>query len=141
MTRTLERNILRFGAVWNLVNGLITIIGFGSQIRVDGIQGLSDATMANKDLVGSLIDSVFMVVMAYGLLQIAIGVLNFVVVRNMRDNKIQKGFIIWLAILMILSLITMDIIGTLIYVVLFVLYLSRNKAIRLQKQLQYQNQI
>lgn len=134
MKRHLERNLLRLGGTWNLINGLITVLGFSSQLKIDGISYLTNSSIDGLEVSGSLIDSVYMIAVGYGLIQIIIGIVNYIVVRNMKNNQIQKGFIIWLGAIMSVSIVTADIMGTLLYVVLFVLYQSRNKAIRLSKQ-------
>ncbi|PTQ81788.1 hypothetical protein C8U37_12023 [Trichococcus patagoniensis] len=135
MKRTLERNLLRGGAIWNLINGMVTILGYATWIKTSGIGALSSGLSSDINFDGSLIDSVYTIAVGYGILQLIIGVFNIIVVRSLRNNQIQKRVIVWLGGLLLFSTITLDVIGIIIYSVLFVIYQSRNKAIRLANQL------
>lgn len=135
MNRTLERNLLRGGAIWNLINGMVTILGYATWIKTSGIGALSSGLSSDINFDGSLIDSVYTIAVGYGILQLIIGVFNIIVVRRMRNNQIQKRVVVWLGGLLLFSISTLDVIGIIIYSVLFVIYQSRNKAIRLANQM------
>ncbi|MDK2780715.1 MAG: hypothetical protein PWP61_1012 [Trichococcus sp.] len=135
MKRTLERNLLRGGAIWNLINGMVTILGYATWIKTSGIGALSSGMSADINFDGSLIDSVYTIAVGYGILQLIIGVFNLIIVRRMRNNQIQKRVVFWLGGLLLFSVVTLDVIGIIIYSVLFVIYQSRNKAIRLANQM------
>ncbi len=135
MKRTLERNLLRGGAVWNLINGMVTILGYATWIKTSGIGALSSGLSADINFDGSLIDSVYTIAVGYGILQLIIGVFNLIIVRRLRNNHIQKRVVMWLGGLLLFSVATLDVIGIIIYSVLFVIYQSRNKAIRLANQM------
>lgn len=131
MERKLERNILKLAGVWNIINGLITVLAYSSWLKVGGIAEMTLMQSGQAQISGSILDSVYMVTVGYGFLQIIIGVINFIVVRSMRNNAIQVGFIVWIVSLALISLTTLDVIGTLVYTVLFVIYQARNKAIKI----------
>ena len=135
MKRTLERNLLRGGAIWNLINGTVTILGYATWIKTSGIGALYSGMSADINFDGSLIDSVYTIAVGYGILQLIIGVFNLIIVRRMRNNQIQKRVVLWLGGLLLFSVATLDVIGIIIYSVLFVIYQSRNKAIRLANQM------
>lgn len=135
MKRTLERNLLRGGAIWNLINGVVTILGYATWIKTSGISALSSGMSSDINFDGSLIDSVYTIAVGYGILQLIIGVFNIIIVRRMRNNQIQKRVVAWLGGLLLFSISTLDVIGIIIYSVLFVIYQSRNKAIRLANQM------
>ncbi len=135
MKRTLERNLLRGGAIWNLINGMVTILGYATWIKTSGIGALSSGMSSDINFDGSLIDSVYTIAVGYGILQLIIGVFNIIIVRRMRNNQIQKRVVVWLGGLLLFSISTLDVIGIIIYSVLFVIYQSRNKAIRLANQM------
>jgi hypothetical protein len=135
MKRTLERNLLRGGAIWNLINGVVTILGYATWIKTSGIGALSSGMSSDINFDGSLIDSVYTIAVGYGILQLIIGVFNIIIVRRMRNNQIQKRVVVWLGGLLLFSISTLDVIGIIIYSVLFVIYQSRNKAIRLANQM------
>nr|WP_321292828.1 hypothetical protein [uncultured Trichococcus sp.] len=135
MNRTLERNLLRGGAIWNLINGMVTILGYATWIKTSGIGALSSGMSSDINFDGSLIDSVYTIAVGYGILQLIIGVFNIIIVRRLRNNQIQKRVVVWLGGLLLFSIGTLDVIGIIIYSVLFVIYQSRNKAIRLANQM------
>lgn len=135
MKRTLERNLLRGGAIWNLINGMVTILGYATWIKTSGIGALSSGLSSDINFDGSLIDSVYTIAVGYGILQLIIGVFNIIIVRRLRNNQIQKRVVVWLGGLLLFSVATLDVIGIIIYSVLFVIYQSRNKAIRLANQM------
>lgn len=135
MKRTLERNLLRGGAIWNLINGMVTILGYATWIKTSGIGALSSGMSSDINFDGSLIDSVYTIAVGYGILQLIIGVFNIIIVRRLRNNQIQKRVVVWLGGLLLFSISTLDVIGIIIYSVLFVIYQSRNKAIRLANQM------
>ncbi|OUL07805.1 hypothetical protein B0533_12530 [Sedimentibacter sp. SX930] len=135
MKRTLERNLLRGGAIWNLINGMVTILGYATWIKTSGIGALSSGMSSDINFDGSLIDSVYTIAVGYGILQLIIGVFNIIIVRRLRNNQIQKRVVVWLVGLLLFSISTMDVIGIIIYSVLFVIYQSRNKAILLANQM------
>lgn len=135
MKRTLERNLLRGGGIWNLINGVVTILGYATWIKTSGIGALSSGMSSDINFDGSLIDSVYTIAVGYGILQLIIGVFNIIIVRRMRNNQIQKRVVVWLGGLLLFSISTLDVIGIIIYSVLFVIYQSRNKAIRLANQM------
>lgn len=131
MKRKLERKIFTFAGLWNLINGLITVLTYSSWLKIEGISAISNIEPEQLRMTGSLIDSVYMVTVGYGILQIIIGIINFITVRNIRNNSIQIGFIIWIISMCAISIITLDIIGSLLYIVLLVIYQARNKAIKI----------
>jgi len=135
MKRTLERNILRCGAVWNIINGMITILGYATWIKTSGIGALSSGLSTDINFDGALIDSVYTIAVGYGILQLIIGLFNIIVVRRLRNNQIQMRVVVWLGALLLISVMTMDVVGIVIYSVLFVIYQSRNKAIRFANQM------
>lgn len=135
MKRTLERNLLRGGAIWNIINGMVTILGYATWIKTSGIGALSSGLSSDINFDGSLIDSVYTIAVGYGIFQLIIGVFNLIIVRRLRNNQIQKRVVVWLGGLLLFSVATLDVIGIIIYSVLFVIYQSRNKAIRLANQL------
>ncbi|SFF07543.1 hypothetical protein [Trichococcus pasteurii] len=91
MNRALERNLLRGGAIWNLINGMVTILGYATWIKTSGIGALSSGLSSDINFDGSLIDSVYTIAVGYGILQLIIGVFNIIVVRRLRIIKYRKG--------------------------------------------------
>lgn len=136
MKRGLERKLVMSGAVWNLFTALMTLFGYHSWFNEQGAQALKDTNQELLLVSTSLIDSVSSVILTFGLFMFVMAIINFLVGVHLKDNKIQKKIIIWIGIWTVVQLLSMDVVGFLIYMFAFVFYLSRNKAIRLaQKQL------
>ncbi|AEB29017.1 hypothetical protein CAR_c02820 [Carnobacterium sp. 17-4] len=100
-------------------------------VRSEGISHLRTIPTNELEVNGNLVDSLFTVSVTYGLLLFVIGFINFFIIKTIEDGKIQKKIIIWSGILVMFSLITLDVISLLSYLMMFVVYQSKNKAIRL----------
>lgn len=132
MKRKLEKNILRAGAVWDVVVGLITMFGYYPWFEEQGL-----AAMQNNEnydyLSSSLVGTISKVVMIVALATILMGILSWVAAKDMRDNKIEKGRMRWMLFCVVVHLLIYDVVGIVFYLVAFVLYVSKNKALKLMK--------
>ncbi|MDQ0229396.1 hypothetical protein [Metabacillus malikii] len=131
MTRKLERNLLMAGSIWNAITALLTIFAYSPWFQKVGVDKLKQ-TNPDTMLVGTtMIDSVTKVVVTFGLFMFVGAIVNFVIAKNMKDHAIQYKIVIWIAAWGILQLVTMDVIGFVIFLITFVIYLAKNKAIKL----------
>ncbi|WP_041556066.1 hypothetical protein [Carnobacterium sp. 17-4] len=131
MKRNIERKLFLIGSIWNIINAFITVFGYSMWVRSEGISHLRTIPTNELEVNGNLVDSLFTVSVTYGLLLFVIGFINFFIIKTIEDGKIQKKIIIWSGILVMFSLITLDVISLLSYLMMFVVYQSKNKAIRL----------
>jgi hypothetical protein len=132
MSRGLERKLLIAGSIWNLVTALITIFGYSTWFKKEGIQGLQGAEPAAMAVGTTMIDSVSKVIVTFGLFIFVGAIVNFLVARNLRDDEIQKKMVLWIACWGIIQLLAMDVVGFVIYMIAFVIYMAKNKAVKLQ---------
>ena len=130
MSRKLERNIVKATSIWHFTNGLVSIFFYGLDFKRNGEVLLSQAYPELGAGSASLVDNIYVVLSTYGLLMILIGFLNFFFVKNLKDYEISRKWQIWMAVLLVLSVITMDLISILGYSVLVAIYNSKNKSIR-----------
>ncbi|HZH59878.1 MAG TPA: hypothetical protein VEY70_09925 [Metabacillus sp.] len=133
MSRGLERKLLMVGSIWNMITALITIFGYSTWFKKTGVQGLQN-TSVDTMLVGTtMIDSVSKVILTFGLFMFVGAIVNFLIARNMQDNIIQRKTLIWIACWGLLQLLVMDVIGFVLFLIAFVIYTAKNKAIKLSQ--------
>lgn len=130
MKRKAEKRVLLAAAIWNILNAAMTIFGYSGWFRNEGIDAFKKGNEYSY-LSTSLLDSLIQVVMIYGLIVLVIGVINLFVSRFMENSLIDRRVMIWLGVCTILSFISFDMIGILLYLVTFVLYMARNKALKI----------
>jgi|SRR5699024_3697702 len=135
MNRRFERILLFIGASWNLITSLLTIFSYNTWFNNQGTQQLRGAD-GNELIVGShLLDNVSKVIMTFGLFMFVSSMVTFLIAVKMKDNKIQKKILIWIGMWAVIQLVSMDIIGFVIFLLSFVIYISKNKAIKLANDL------
>ncbi|MBP1969294.1 hypothetical protein J2Z83_001398 [Virgibacillus natechei] len=133
MNRGLERKLLIIGSIWNLFTSLLTIFSYNTWFNKEGAQQLQNADF-NLMITGTqLIDNLSRVILTFGLFMFVGSIVNFLVALKMQDNIIQYKVLIWIFIWGIVQLFSMDIIGFVIFLIAFVIYLSKNKAVNLSK--------
>ncbi|MFD1848602.1 hypothetical protein [Oceanobacillus bengalensis] len=131
MNRGLERKLLFTGAGWNLFTALLTIFSYHTWFNNQGAKQLGNADGSTL-LVGThLLDNVSKVILTFGLFMFVASILNFLIAVKLKDNMIQKKVLIWIGIWAAVQLATMDVIGFVIYLLAFVIYFAKNKAIKL----------
>lgn len=130
MKRKAEKRVLLAAAIWNILNAAMTIFGYSGWFRNEGIDAFKKGNEYSY-LSTSLLDSLIQVVMIYGLIVLVIGVINLFVSRFMENSLIDRRVMIWLGVCTILSFISFDMIGIFLYLITFVLYMARNKALKI----------
>ncbi|PMC33756.1 hypothetical protein CJ195_26730 [Bacillus sp. UMB0899] len=133
MNRGLERKLLIAGSIWNMITALITIFGYSTWFKKTGVQGLQNTSIDTMLVGTTMIDSVSKVILTFGLFMFVGAITNFLIARNMQDNTIQRKTLIWIACWGLLQLLVMDVIGFVIFLIAFVIYTAKNKAIKLSQ--------
>ncbi|WP_260681914.1 hypothetical protein [Alkalicoccobacillus porphyridii] len=86
-------------------------------------------------LAGSqMVNNVLQVILLFGIFTLIGAIITFFLAVKMKDHSIQKGIMIWIAVWGMILLFSMDILGFLLFLIAFVIYLAKNKAIRLADQ-------
>lgn len=131
MKRTAERTLLLIGACWNLVTALLTIFSYNTWFSNEGAKQFEN-TEKNMQLVGThLMNNVSNIIFIFGLFVLLGAIFNFIIALRLKDNQIQNKLLVWIGIWGVFQLLTMDIVGFLLFLFAFVLYLAKNKAIKL----------
>lgn len=134
MSRGLERKILIAGSLWNVITSLLTIFSYNTWFQQEGSQQFENLDRDTYVLGTHLIENISRIIMLFGLFIFVGAIINFLIAIKMEDHTIQKHVIIWIAFWGIVQLISMDLIGVIIFTVAFVIYIARNKAIRLAEE-------
>lgn len=133
MKRNIERKLLFAGSIWNLITSLITLFSYNTTFKEDGAR-LLDTTNNNTETLiyeAYLIDNISGVILTFGLFIFVGSIVNYFISIKLKDNKIQCYVMSWILIWGLVQLISMDIIGFIIFMVSFIIYTAKNKAIKL----------
>jgi len=131
MKRGIERKLLIIGSIWNLVTALLTIFSYNSWFTKEGEKQLLNSE-TNTMIAGSqMINNISSIIFLFGLFVFVGALVNFLIAVILKDNEIQYKLMIWIGIWAAIQLLSMDILGFLIYMVAFVIYMAKNKAIKM----------
>lgn len=117
---------------YNVIMASITLFMFTSWFKGQAYDLLEHNGLLKTDY--SAVDNASTVVGIYALLVLIIGIVSFIMsMRCLAPGTTSRWVIIWLAIVVVFSLGTMDLIGLALYSITLVIYLARNKAIAAQQ--------
>jgi hypothetical protein len=134
MNRGLERKLLTAGSIWNAFTAIMTIFGYSTWFKTTGAQGLQGASVENAMAGATLLDNVSKVIVTFGLFIFVGAVINFLIARSIKDDAIQPKIAVWIACWGLLQLLVMDVVGFVLFLLAFVIYSAKNKAIKLSRQ-------
>ena len=131
LARKAERVLMTIAAAYNVIMASITLFMFTSWFKGQAYDLLEHNGLLKTDY--SAVDNASTVVGIYALLVLIIGIVSFIMsMRCLAPGTTSRWVIIWLAIVVVFSLGTMDLIGLALYSITLVIYLARNKAIAAQ---------
>lgn len=131
MSRGMERKLLIVAASWNVITAIITIFGYSLWFKRTGVGELDSSTLNGFMASSTFIDHISKVIVTFGLLIFVGALISYIVARNLRDDEIQYKSLVWIGCWGIIMLLSMDLIGFALYLITFVVYLSKNKAVKL----------
>lgn len=133
LARKTERVLMIIAAAYNVLMASITMFVFTNWFRGKAYDLLESQGLLTSSY--STVDNASTVAGIYALLVLIVGIVSFTVaMRALRPGTISRGVIIWLAIVVVFSLGTMDLIGLALYSLALAIYLARNKAISIRQQ-------
>lgn len=138
MSRKIERILIGVVSLWHFINAVLTILVFGMDMKHNGTELLANAYPSLKSVSSSLVDNVYIVLSTYGLFIMLIGIMNVYLLKFLKDNEINIKWQIWMIVLLMLSVLTMDFISILFYSIIVAIYNSKNKAIRAKEDIENQ---
>ncbi|GAA0309712.1 hypothetical protein GGQ92_001295 [Gracilibacillus halotolerans] len=131
MKRKMERVFIIIGSLWNLITAFLTMFSYNSWFQSEGAKQFQNAETNLALAGGQMINNISKIIFLFGLFMLIASIINFVVAMNVKDNEIQYKLIIWIGIWTAIQLVSMDIIGFVFYMLAFVIYMAKNKAIKL----------
>lgn len=129
--RKIEKRVLLAAATWNIIAALLTIVGYSGWFREKGT-AIFEANQQTSYLSSSLLDSVVKVAMLYGLLILAVGIMSIYMRHAIEKPVVDRKVIGWLGFCTVLSFLSFDVIGIVLYLSTLVVYVARNKALKKQ---------
>ena len=131
MSRGMERKLLIVAASWNIITAIITIFGYSLWFKRTGVEGLDSSTLNRFMASSTFVDHISKVIVTFGLFIFVGSLISYIVAKNLRDDEIQYKSLIWIGCWGVIMLLSMDLIGFALYLITFVVYLSKNKAVKL----------
>lgn len=134
MERKSERRTLIGVSIWHFINAILTIFVFGMWFKMNG-----DIAMVEMypELIGggsSYVDILYTVMTTYGVAIILVGAINIYCLRYLKNNEINHKWQWWMGIMCLLSILSMDVIAALLYMIALVTYSAKNKAIKVHTE-------
>lgn len=139
VNRKLERRLVMVGSIWQIVSGLLTIFVYASYIKNEGLNK-SFNTLPNLEAAQSIFGSLYMFSVAFGMLFVILGIVNYVLAKTLKDDKVEVKKPFWFILLGVASYLVMDLLGALMFLSAGILALAKNKSISKLVNYQLQNQ-
>lgn len=130
MNRKIEKNMLRVAATWNIITAALTIFGYSSWFKSEGVKAFETQEELSY-FSTSMLDSLISIIMIFGLFILAIGIINLFVAKSMDKQLIDKRMKWWLIACVIIHLLCFDLVAVILYLITVVIYCARNKAIKM----------
>jgi hypothetical protein len=132
MERKSERRTIIGVSIWHFVNALLTIFIFGIWFKNNGDIAMVEMYPELAGGSSSYVDILYTVMTTYGVAIILVGIINLYCLKYIEDNKINRKWQCWMVFMAIASLLSMDVLSTLLYMITLVTYSAKNKAIRVK---------
>ncbi|KAF1302793.1 hypothetical protein [Enterococcus sp. JM9B] len=129
MNRKVERRMMTVMGIWQIIDGLVTILYFGFY-KLAPLSGKMGAQVSEQ-AIQSLNSSMFTLTCTFGSLLIGLGIFNLVTVkRYLKDGQRAKKFGLLFLGQGLFSYFVLDIPSMLIGIVTGVVYFAKNKALK-----------
>lgn len=134
MNRKRERQLIRILGIWQILDGLLTIVVYGFY-QQQVFSGVTAAGETQVNAIQAVFGNVFMFVCTFGTLLIGLGLINLVISkRYIKDNQVNVKIGVYLILQGLLSYFILDIISLALAMSAGVILLARNKGIKWQIQ-------
>jgi len=131
ISRTLERRFILIVAIWQILNGLITIFIYAPYHRREGLDLIDySVTIIEAEAISQIFGSIYMFIAIFGKIYIIIGIWLIYLSSKMIDNKVLYLIPSVLLIMGLTAYFAMDIISVIFCLLAGCLSLSKNKAIK-----------
>lgn len=125
ISRKNERTLFRIVGIWQVIQGVFTILYYSIMNRMSTVSSLHHLLNSDYDTV-----LIMAIINIFGSLMIGLGIFNLVVSKNyMKDSSLTKtGY--WILLNSIFSYLIFDIISLVFGMSALVIYFAKNKSIR-----------
>ena len=131
MNRRLERRLVKIAGVWQIIDGLITILVYGTYKKVEGANLIEHTSFAYMKAIESVVGSIYIFIGIFGAVLIGLGLFNLVCVKKyIKDDQVHVKVAIWLLVCGAISYIVMDIINVVLCLSAGLIILAKNKSIK-----------
>ncbi|HWJ78731.1 MAG TPA: hypothetical protein VNR61_11715 [Niallia sp.] len=131
MNRKLERNLVRIAGIWQIIDGLITILIYGTYKKVEGASLIENTSFVYMKAIESVVGSIYIFIGIFGAILIALGMFNLVCAHKyIKDNQVHVKVAIWFIICGLISYVIMDIFSVILCISAGVIILAKNKSIK-----------
>ncbi|HIY57149.1 MAG TPA: hypothetical protein H9829_02945 [Candidatus Tetragenococcus pullicola] len=122
MSRKQEQLLITVMGIWQIIDGMLTIIYYGIFQRGNGMLGLSPAVYPNGYM---------MVITGFGTLLITLGIINLLLSRRyIKDDQVYWKIGFFLLFESVLSFIVLDLISAVLGLTAAILLMAKNKALK-----------
>lgn len=130
ISRKTERRLIKVMGIWQIIDGMITILYYGIYQQMTGAEYLKGA-FAEVCAINDMFGNVFILISVFGMLLIVLGMLNLLfALRYVKDSQVHIGIGIVLIIEAVISYFMLDIISMVLGMSAGVILLARNKSIQ-----------
>lgn len=130
MKLRIEQKTVRLLGIWQVIDGIITILFYGLYKRYQYSQE-TNLTYENAKAMESVFGSSFIFISIFGTLLIGLGLFNLVVAkRYLKTDFVEFKWLIWLGVICVFSLIVMDIISLILAMCSLVLLMAKKKTLK-----------
>lgn len=134
MSRKKERTMIRIMGIWQIIDGLITILFYGIYQEFFA-QDHSSNFSTQYHGIDALFGKAFLFICAFGTLMIGLGLFNLIISRKyIKDDRVITSFGVVLLIQALFSYVILDVVSLVLGMSAAVILLAKNKSIRLNSQ-------
>ncbi|GIN71445.1 hypothetical protein J14TS2_19200 [Bacillus sp. J14TS2] len=131
--RKLEKNLLRIASIWNIITGTITLFYYSSWMQQNVLIEPAATNPSSLFADRFYFQSVYLFVIGYGLVFILIGAMNFFLSTKLKQETTPVKLVVWLSIWALLSYLTVDIIGFVLYFATVIICIIKNMSFKVAK--------
>lgn len=124
MSRKQERLLIKIIGIWQIIDGMITIIYYGIFQRGNGMIGFKPAVYPNGYMI---------VITSFGSILIALGIINLLLSkRYIKDNQVHWKIGFFLLVESVLSYIVLDVVSAIIGMTATIILMAKNKSLKVK---------
>ena len=128
MSRKLERTLVKGMGIWQIIDGLITVIIYGFYYQ----KILPNNLQINGRDMSAYGSSMFILTCSFGTLLLGLGLINLVISNKyIRDDQVMKRIAYFILLQAVFSYFVVDYISLVLSIASGVLLLAKNKSIQM----------